>query len=107
MNILRVETDRHKETMLIHQRVNGNFIKHKSGIYTRGQRGKAPSHPEQWKRLSGVRHPRPGAAAGGRRMGPTVGSLLAGGITITKEGQVLSKLNPQAGARAEKPGSQR
>ena len=107
MNILRVETDRHKETMLIHQRVNGNFIKHKSGIHTRGQNGKAPSHPEQWKRLSGVRRPRPEAAVGSRHIGPMVGSLLAGGITITKEGQVLSKLNPQVGAITEKPGSQR
>ena len=34
-------------------------------------------------------------------------TLLAGGITITKEGQVLSKLNPQAGASAEEQGSQR
>ena len=35
------------------------------------------------------------------------GTLFTGGITITKEGQVLSNLNPQAGARAEEPGSQR
>ena len=35
------------------------------------------------------------------------GTLFTGEITITKEGQVLSKLNPQAGARAEEPGSQR
>ena len=35
------------------------------------------------------------------------GTLFTGGITITKQGQVLSKLNPQAGASAEKPESQR
>ena len=59
------------------------------------------------KRMSGIRHPRPDSSCGGRHIGPKEGSLLAGGITITKEGQVLSKLNLQAGARAEKPGSQR
>ena len=55
---------------------------------------------------------RPGAAAGGRhgrRIGQAyrAGTLFTGGIAITKESQVLSKLNPQAGAITEKPGSQR
>ena len=57
--------------------------------------------------MTGARRPRPEAAAGGRRIGPWAGTLFTGGITITKESQVLSKLYPQAGARTEKPGSQR
>ena len=48
-----------------------------------------------------------GGARRGRRIGPTAGTLFTGGITITKESQVLSKLYPQARASAESPGSQR
>ena len=60
--------------------------------------------------MTGAQRPRPESAVGGRRgrcIGPTAGTLFTGGITITKEGQVLSKLNPQAGAITEKLGSQR
>ena len=55
-------------------------------------------------------HPRPEAAVGGRRgrrIGPMAGILFTDGITLTKEGQVFSKLNPQASAVTEEPGSQR
>ena len=57
--------------------------------------------------MTGAQRLRPESAAGGRHIGPTVGILFTGGITITKDGQVLSKLYPQAGASAESPGSQR
>ena len=60
--------------------------------------------------MTGARCPRPESAVGGRRgrrIGPAAGTLFTGGITITKESQVLSKLYPQAGASAGEPGSQR
>ena len=60
--------------------------------------------------MTGARRLRPESAAGGRcgrRIGPAAGTLFTGGITITKESQVLSKLYPQASASAESPGSQR
>ena len=40
--------------------------------------------------------PQAESAGGGRHMGPTARTLITGGITITKESQVLSKLYPQA-----------
>ena len=54
--------------------------------------------------------PQAESAVGARRgscIGPKAETLFTGGITITKESQVLSKLYPQASASAESPGSQR
>ena len=54
-------------------------------------------HPEQGKRVPGTGATGQRAAAVSDVLGTAVGTLLAGGITIAKEGQALSKLIPQAG----------
>ena len=71
------------------------------------QKGMASSHQEQEKEITGAQRLRQNQLGGGRRMGLTARTLITGGITITKESQVLSKLYPQASASAESPGSER
>ena len=71
------------------------------------QKGKASSHQEQEKEITGAWCLRQNQLGGARRVGPTARTLITGGITITKESQILPKLSPQASASAESPGSQR
>ena len=58
--------------------------------------------------MTGAQRLRPEAAGGGRRgrcIEPAAGTLFTGGITITKESQVLSKLYPQASAEQRGQGA--
>ena len=94
--------------LLIHQRANGNFIKLKPGIYIsgqRGQKGKAPSHQEQWERMTGASGRISCWRQAWQAYRAAAGTLVTGGITITKESQVLSKLYPQASAEQRGQGA--
>ena len=89
-------------------RVNGNFIKLKTGIYISGQevskmQGLLPSRSR--RNIKAFPAPRAGSARGGRH-GPTAKTLNTSGITITKRTRFLLSypLKPELEQRLQEAG---